>query len=59
MGIHVSKRTSVRSVAQVRREYGTIHHDFRHDVDEALNTFVSTLDTSLQAFRLRMPLRFS
>jgi len=46
-------------VAQVRREYGTIHQDFRHDVDEALNTFVSALDTSLQALHLRIPMRFS
>ena len=30
-----------------------------HDVDDALNTFVSTLDTSLQALHLRMPMRFS
>ena len=26
-------------IAQIRREYGTIHADFRHDVDEALNAF--------------------
>lgn len=46
-------------VAQVRREYGTIHHDFRHDVDDALNTFVRTLDPSLQALHLPRPRRFS
>ena len=36
-----------------------IHKDFRHDVEETLNTFVRVLDTSLQAFHLRMPMRFS
>jgi len=46
-------------VAQVQREYSMIHKDFRHDVEEALNTFVSALDTSLQALHLRMPMRFS
>jgi hypothetical protein len=46
-------------VAQVRREYGTIHKDFRHDVEDALNTFMSALDTSLQALSLRIPMRFS
>jgi hypothetical protein len=46
-------------VAHVRREYGTIHQDFRHDVDDALNTFVRALDPSLQALHLRMPRRFS
>jgi radical SAM superfamily enzyme YgiQ (UPF0313 family) len=46
-------------VAQVRREYGAIHKDFRHDVDDALNTFVSSLDTSLKALHLRIPIRFS
>jgi radical SAM superfamily enzyme YgiQ (UPF0313 family) len=46
-------------VAQVQREYGMIHKDFRHDVEDALNTFVHALDTSLQALHLRMPLHFS
>ena len=46
-------------VAQVQREYGMIHKDFRHDVEDALNTFVRALDTSLQALHLRMPLHFS
>jgi len=46
-------------VAQVRREYGVIHHDFRHEVDEALNAFVRALDTSLKAIPLRIPTRFS
>jgi hypothetical protein len=46
-------------VAQVQREYGMIHTDFRHDVDDALNAFVRALDTSLQALHLRMPMRFS
>jgi Domain of unknown function (DUF4070)/Radical SAM superfamily len=46
-------------IAQVQREYSMIHKDFRHDVEEALNTFVSVLDTSLQALHLRMPMRFS
>jgi len=46
-------------VAHVRREYGTIHHDFRHDIDDALNTFVRALDPSLQTLHLRMPRRFS
>jgi hypothetical protein len=46
-------------VAQVQREYGMIHKDFRHDVEDALNTFVRALDTSLQALHLRMPVRFS
>ena len=36
-----------------------IHKDFRHDVEDALNTFVRALDTSLQALHLRMPVRFS
>jgi radical SAM superfamily enzyme YgiQ (UPF0313 family) len=46
-------------IAQVRREYDTIHDDFRHDVDEALSTFLRALDPSLQALHLRMPRRFS
>jgi hypothetical protein len=36
-----------------------IHHDFRHEVDEALNTFVRALDPSLKALPLRLPRRFS
>jgi hypothetical protein len=46
-------------VAQVQREYGMIHKDFRHEVDDALNTFVSALDTFLRALHLRIPTRFS
>lgn len=46
-------------VAQVRREYGMIHKDFRHDVDDALTTFVRALDPSLQALHLPIPRRFS
>jgi radical SAM superfamily enzyme YgiQ (UPF0313 family) len=34
-------------IAQVQREYDTIHDDFRHDVDEALTTFLRVLDTSV------------
>ena len=57
---HTRLTAYVREVSShVRREYGTIHQDFRHDVDEALNAFACTLDTSLQAFRLRIPMRFS
>jgi radical SAM superfamily enzyme YgiQ (UPF0313 family) len=53
-------KTYVREVlAQVREEYRTIHHDFRHDVDEALTTFVRTLDPSLQALPLRPRRRWS
>jgi len=36
-----------------------IHKDFRHEVDDALTTFVRALDTSLQALHLHMPMRFS
>jgi hypothetical protein len=32
-----------------------IHHDFRHEVDEALDTFVHALDTSLTALPLHSP----
>jgi radical SAM superfamily enzyme YgiQ (UPF0313 family) len=46
-------------VAQVQREYGAIHHDFRHEVDDALHTFVQTLAPSLHAFHLRRPRRFA
>jgi radical SAM superfamily enzyme YgiQ (UPF0313 family) len=46
-------------IAQIRREYGTIHEDFRHDVDEALNAFMRALDPSLQALHLPMPIRLS
>lgn len=45
-------------VAQIRREYETIHQDFRHDVDGALNTFMSALDTSLQELHLPRSIRF-
>jgi hypothetical protein len=44
-------------VARVQREYEAIHHDFRHDVDDALNTFARALAPSLQALHLRMPMR--
>jgi radical SAM superfamily enzyme YgiQ (UPF0313 family) len=55
---HTALNAYVRKVvAQVRRAYGTIHVDFRHDVDDALHTFKDALDTSLKAFRLRLPLR--
>jgi hypothetical protein len=33
-----------------------VHHDFRHEVDEALDTFVRALDTSLRAVPLRLPM---
>ena len=47
---------AVREVlAQVQREYGIIHTDFRHDVDEALTAFVRALAPSLQAVPLRLP----
>jgi radical SAM superfamily enzyme YgiQ (UPF0313 family) len=46
-------------IAQIWREYGTIHEDFRHDVDEALNAFMRALDPSLQALHLPMPMRLS
>jgi hypothetical protein len=46
-------------IAQIRQEYGTIHEDFRHDVDEALNAFMHALDPSLQALHLPMPMRLS
>jgi len=46
-------------IVQIRREYGTIHADFRHDVDEALNAFMRALDPSLQALHLPTPMRFS
>jgi hypothetical protein len=46
-------------IAQIRRQYGTIHEDFRHDVDEALTAFLRALDPSLQAVHLPMPRRLS
>src|SRR5438093_5186025 len=36
-------------IAQIRREYGTIHDDFCHEVDEALNGFMRALHPALQA----------
>jgi hypothetical protein len=39
-------------VAQVSKEYGAIHADFRHNVAEALQTFGSVLETSLKACQL-------
>jgi radical SAM superfamily enzyme YgiQ (UPF0313 family) len=57
---HIRLTTYVREVsAQVQKEYRTIHRDFRHHADEALNAFVRTLDPSLQAFHLRPPRRWS
>ena len=56
---HTRLNAYVREVVtQVRRVYGTIHQDFRHDVDDALHTFGHTLETSLKAFHLRIPMRF-
>ena len=53
-------QASVREViAQIRREYGTIHADFRHDVDEALNAFRRALDPALHAVHLSLPQRFA
>jgi hypothetical protein len=46
-------------VSYVRREYRTIHQDFRHHVEDALNTFVRALETSLKALHLHSPMRFS
>ena len=46
-------------VARVRREYRTIHKDFRHDVDDALHTFGRALDASLPALHLHLPRRLS
>ena len=46
-------------VVQVRREYSMIHEDFRHEVDEALESFASALDTSLQSSQVRIPTRSS
>ena len=56
-----TRRTaSVREVvAQVQRQYGAIHHDFRHEVDDALTTFVQALAPVLHACQLRMPRRLS
>jgi radical SAM superfamily enzyme YgiQ (UPF0313 family) len=56
---HTRLKTYVREVStQIRKEYRTIHHDFRHDADEALNAFVRTLAPSLQALHLRPPRRW-
>jgi radical SAM superfamily enzyme YgiQ (UPF0313 family) len=46
-------------VVQVRREYRMIHEDFRHEVDEALESFASALDTSLQSSHVPIPTRSS
>ncbi|MGE3539997.1 MAG: B12-binding domain-containing radical SAM protein [Candidatus Tectimicrobiota bacterium] len=48
-------------LAHIRREYDTIHQDFRHDVDEALHTFVRTLDSALKGLHvpITIPMRFS
>ena len=52
--------TAVREViAQVQRKYGAIHHDFRHEVDDALHTFVQTLAPFLPASHLRLPRRLA
>jgi radical SAM superfamily enzyme YgiQ (UPF0313 family) len=51
-------KSYVREVlARVWKEYSMIHHDFRHDVDKALTTFMHALDPSLQALHLRPPMR--
>jgi hypothetical protein len=55
----LKRHFGVLSLPSNMREYATIHHDFRHDVDEALTTFMSALDTSLQALQLHIPMRFS
>jgi hypothetical protein len=48
----------VREVlAQVWKEYSMIHHDFRHDVDKVLTSFLRALTRSLQALHLRPPMR--
>jgi hypothetical protein len=53
---HTRLQASIReALAQVWREYGTIHADFRHAVDEALNAFVRVLAPCLHAGHLRMP----
>lgn len=48
-------------VAHIRREYDTIHADFRHEVDDALHTFVRTIENTLQALHvsITLPRRFS
>jgi len=57
---HMRLEACVRdAVVRVRREYGLIHEDFRHEVDDALKTFVSALDTFRAPLLLRMPTRFS
>ena len=57
---HTHLNAYVRDVVvQVRQQYRAIHQDFRHDVDDALNTFVSALDAPLKALHLRIPMRFS
>jgi hypothetical protein len=46
-------------VARVRREYGTIHTDFRPNIDDVLTTFARALDAALPACHLRLPRRLS
>lgn len=48
-------------VAHIRREYATIHADFRHEVDDTLHTFVRTIESALQALpmSITLPRRFS
>jgi hypothetical protein len=46
-------------VAHIQREYAAIHRDFRHEVDDALHTFVQALAPSLQACPLPMPRHFA
>jgi hypothetical protein len=62
-GAHASNtrlHAAVREVlAEVRRQYGTIHADFRHDVDEALTAFLRALDPSLHAVPLPLSRRLS
>jgi hypothetical protein len=57
---HTRLKTYVREViAQAQKKYSLIHHDFRHDVDDALTTFLQTLEPSLQAFHLYPSRRWS
>jgi hypothetical protein len=43
-------------VAHVQRKYAAIHHDFRHEVDDALHAFGRTLAPSLHACPSAAPL---
>jgi radical SAM superfamily enzyme YgiQ (UPF0313 family) len=46
-------------VAHIQWEYGAIHRDFRHEIDDALTTFVQTLAPSLQASHFHRPRRLA